>query len=182
MQRFDLKPLAAKLAPRPLAEIAQMMIDWSTMPSGQFHETYPDFRVVLGQCSAKAVQDRDIQLTNPHRLHPNVVEADTSAIILRLFQHAMQAALAEPVEIATRVLLWPADPYLLPEDQARSMAVAYIDGEHGYTMEFAPSPSFHRELYDITEQNVIDALKIGRKGTPLSFLIENYDSVISDEA
>lgn len=36
----------------------------------------------------------------------------------------------------------------------RSAAVEAVDWEAGYTMEFAPSPSAHRELYDLIEEDL----------------------------
>lgn len=36
----------------------------------------------------------------------------------------------------------------------RDAAVEAVDEHYGYTMEFAPSPAAHRELYDIIERRL----------------------------
>lgn len=36
----------------------------------------------------------------------------------------------------------------------RSATVEAVDSYHGYTMEFAPSPVHHRELYDLLEEQL----------------------------
>jgi hypothetical protein len=40
------------------------------------------------------------------------------------------------------------------DDDIRDLAVARVDGRHGYTVEFAPDPETHRAEYDDEEARI----------------------------
>lgn len=44
---YPLKPLKTPLAPRTIQEIAELLLDTSTMPSHEFHKKHPDWEKAL---------------------------------------------------------------------------------------------------------------------------------------
>lgn len=42
----------------------------------------------------------------------------------------------------------------------RDLAISMVDGKHGFTMEFAPSPDAHREEYDRMERDLRISLEV----------------------
>jgi len=48
------------------------------------------------------------------------------------------------------------------EELVRSLAVALVDVEHGYTMEYAPSPPHHAYLYEKMERSLRACMKTNR--------------------
>lgn len=40
------------------------------------------------------------------------------------------------------------------EDDVRDQAIKNVDAECGYTVEFAPDPQHHRDLYDAEEERL----------------------------
>lgn len=48
------------------------------------------------------------------------------------------------------------------EERLRSLAVALVDCEHGFTMEFAPSPEAHRHEYDDMERRLRACMQTNR--------------------
>lgn len=60
----------------------------------------------------------------------------------------------------------PDNVYILTEESLRSVAVSLVDGTHGYTMEFAPSPAAHRNEYDRAESALKIAVEEEQPGDP----------------
>lgn len=48
------------------------------------------------------------------------------------------------------------------QEHIRSLAVCMVDGQAGYTMEFAPSPVAHREAYNEMERRLRAAMQLNR--------------------
>ena len=48
---------------------------------------------------------------------------------------------------------------LTAEERARQVAVTIVDGVHGYTCEFAPSPREHEIEYNIAQEHMAEAIR-----------------------
>ncbi len=48
------------------------------------------------------------------------------------------------------------------QEHIRALAVALVDGDSGFTMEFAPSPRAHKDQYDRVEEMLRSALSVNR--------------------
>jgi len=167
--RFPLAPLPVreKVAPRSVQQLAQLLVDWSTIPGYQFDETYPDVKRVMGRAMAS---DEVRKIASLKRINSSrQVEIDYASVFIRLVQTEMIAAMAEDRQPAAHVTLPPDDIYQSETDYIRSLAIMSVDGDRGYTMEFASSPEEHRETWDRVEQNIRAAIKAGLAGQVVEF-------------
>jgi hypothetical protein len=62
-------------------------------------------------------------------------------------------------EIAESLYVTMLDAFLAANTGMRDQAVTSVDQSHGYTMEFAPSPSQHRDEYDSEEERLLDRVR-----------------------